>query len=182
MDFDAPLGDRLRDARRAKDLSLDDVAHATKIQPNVIDSLENADNSVFPTPLFLKSFLRQYADFLNVDVEPLLEKIDVSFEFQPDDLLSRHEVDLEIEAHNAKPEVTVRQRQRTSSTALALQPLVVFLLSSAFIATVAWTFFVMNEKFNAETPAVAPSSEDSTPEASPPIVQSPPEGTPALAN
>ncbi|MBC8128430.1 MAG: helix-turn-helix domain-containing protein [Gloeobacteraceae cyanobacterium ES-bin-144] len=67
-EFD-PIGERLVAARKAGGLSLDDVVFQTQLPKSVIISLEAGDFSAFASPLYAKSFLAQYSDYLNVDVQ-----------------------------------------------------------------------------------------------------------------
>ncbi len=67
------LGNTLRDARAKKSLSLDEVHAKIKIHPRVIQLLEEGHFEKLPSPLFAKSFLRSYAEFLGVNADEVLE-------------------------------------------------------------------------------------------------------------
>lgn len=56
-------------------LSVDDVVHTTRIPRSVVEALEAEDFSVFTSPTYAKSFLRQYSDYLRVDAEPWLNAL-----------------------------------------------------------------------------------------------------------
>lgn len=56
-------------------LSVDDVVHTTRIPRSVVEALEAEDFSVFTSPTYAKSFLKQYSDFLKVDAEPWLNAL-----------------------------------------------------------------------------------------------------------
>lgn len=66
------IGNRLRAAREAKGLSVDDAAHQTRIQAILIGGLENDDYSNFPSTTYAKSFLSLYSQFLDVDASEAL--------------------------------------------------------------------------------------------------------------
>ena len=67
------LGQRLREAREAKELSLADVEQATRIRLKYVEALEQGDYTSM-TPVQAQGFLRNYARFLGLDLELLLRK------------------------------------------------------------------------------------------------------------
>lgn len=69
------IGNRLRSARVHAGLTVDDVEFRTRIPRSVIRALETEDFSVFTSPTYAKSFLRQYSEYLNVDAEPWLDAL-----------------------------------------------------------------------------------------------------------
>lgn len=71
------VGRRLQKARKAKNLSVDEVAAATKIRPERIVDLEGDDLSHFPSLVYARSFLVKYAKYLGVDIQDDLEHIQV---------------------------------------------------------------------------------------------------------
>jgi len=68
----ASFGKFLRSKRLNKGLSLEDVFHMTKIRPNVLQQIEEEALDQFPSELFLKSFLKTYADAIEVDIKEVL--------------------------------------------------------------------------------------------------------------
>jgi len=65
----ATIGETLSEARRRRGLSIEDVAHETHVRPNLIRSIEDDDFSAFPSVAYAKSFIRNYGDFLEVELE-----------------------------------------------------------------------------------------------------------------
>jgi cytoskeleton protein RodZ len=64
----------LRSARERRGLSLPEVRRATRISERLLDALEReAALDEFPAPLYATSFLRQYARFLQLDPDPLVQ-------------------------------------------------------------------------------------------------------------
>jgi cytoskeletal protein RodZ len=63
------VGEILKRAREAKDLSIEDVNRSTKISVHVIKSLEQDDLDSFASETYLKGFLRNYAAFLGLDAD-----------------------------------------------------------------------------------------------------------------
>ncbi|MCZ6767226.1 MAG: helix-turn-helix domain-containing protein [bacterium] len=61
------LGELLRVAREAKGLTLQDANRDTKIAVSVLDSLEHDDFDAVESDIYLKGFVRNYAEYLGVD-------------------------------------------------------------------------------------------------------------------
>ncbi len=72
------LGQRLCAAREEKDLSLEEVAEATRIPLNYLEALENESLDSFTSDLHARGFLRNYASFLKLDPDELTELYDRS--------------------------------------------------------------------------------------------------------
>jgi cytoskeleton protein RodZ len=65
------IGQRLKQAREDKKLSIEEASHATRIKPHYLRAIEADDMEVLPSQVQGRGFLRLYADFLAV---PLVEK------------------------------------------------------------------------------------------------------------
>ena len=72
------LGKKLREARLARGLTLDDAYRTTKIRPNRLDAIENEDFSLFDSLTYSKAAVVIYGKFLEVDVSPFLEAFETS--------------------------------------------------------------------------------------------------------
>ncbi len=66
------LGTILKEAREGRKLAVRDVARETNMIPRYIHALENEDYSVFPGETYALGFLRSYAEYLQLDVDHLL--------------------------------------------------------------------------------------------------------------
>ena len=72
------LGKKFQEARRARDLTLDEAARMTKIRPSRLAEIEADDFSQFPSLAYAKGFLLIYGKFLDVDVTPYLDAFEDS--------------------------------------------------------------------------------------------------------
>lgn len=70
------IGKTLKEARLEKQLSLEQVVKATRIRMHYLEALENDRRSDIPSLTQGKGFLRLYADFLGLPVQPLLDAWD----------------------------------------------------------------------------------------------------------
>jgi cytoskeletal protein RodZ len=72
------LGQKLKEARLARNLTLDEAGRLTKIRPAQLNDIENEDFSQFASLAYAKGFLIIYGKFLAVDVTPYLEAFETS--------------------------------------------------------------------------------------------------------
>lgn len=87
-DFKESLGKTLCSAREAAGISLDDAVYIGKIPRDVILALESEDFGYFNSPLYARSFLQQYGNYVGVDVELWLDDIEPTAMIDGDDLES----------------------------------------------------------------------------------------------
>ncbi len=64
---------QLRQARIAKNIELKNAARELGINYIYLDALENGDFKKLPTGIYGKNFLREYAEYLNLNTEELLK-------------------------------------------------------------------------------------------------------------
>jgi cytoskeleton protein RodZ len=68
------LGTRLRQAREAKGAPLHEVEWATKIKSAYLEALEEENFRLIPGAVYVRGFLRTYANYLGIDPEPLIDE------------------------------------------------------------------------------------------------------------
>jgi len=78
------IGAELRRARESQGLAVADVAQQLKFASRQIDSLENERFDRLPGPTIARGMVRNYARLLNLDPEPLLERMSPKAEPPPD--------------------------------------------------------------------------------------------------
>src|SRR6185369_9423405 len=74
------IGSTLREARMRARIDITEVEQATKIRAKYLRALENEEWSLLPGPTFIKSFLREYADYLGLDARTLVEEYKLRYE------------------------------------------------------------------------------------------------------
>lgn len=68
------LGQRLKAAREAQKLTLEKVFQAIRIRVTYLQALEDDDLSVMPSPVQARGYLRNYAEYLGLNLDQLLEE------------------------------------------------------------------------------------------------------------
>jgi cytoskeleton protein RodZ len=68
------IGETLREARMRRRIDMTEVEAATKIRAKYLRALENEEWDLLPGPTFVKTFLRTYAEYLELDPRLLVEE------------------------------------------------------------------------------------------------------------
>ncbi len=74
------IGETLREARMRRRIDMTEVESATKIRAKYLRALESEEWELLPGPTFVKTFLRTYADYLELDSRLLVEEYKQRFE------------------------------------------------------------------------------------------------------
>jgi len=68
------LGNRLKEARLAKNMSLDDLQTVTKIQKRYLIGIEEGNYSMMPGKFYVRAFIKQYAEAVGIEPEEIFEQ------------------------------------------------------------------------------------------------------------
>ncbi|WP_342430626.1 RodZ domain-containing protein [Neobacillus sp. FSL H8-0543] len=96
------LGNRLKEARLAKGLSLEDLQSMTKIQKRYLIGIEEGDYSSMPGNFYVRAFVKQYAEALQLDVDEI-------FEFYKGEIPSTHKENLPDQLSRVKTHKTITE-------------------------------------------------------------------------
>ena len=66
------LGQKLRQAREERGISIGEVSEQTRISPHYIESIENDDYKTLPGGIFNKGFVKSYARYVGYDEQEAL--------------------------------------------------------------------------------------------------------------
>jgi cytoskeletal protein RodZ len=70
------VAEQLRHARQARNLTIHQVADTTKIRTDHIRALEDGNFEVFSAPVYIRGFVRTYANLLKLDVPQVMAALD----------------------------------------------------------------------------------------------------------
>lgn len=68
------IGTKLKDKREENGLSIEEVAEDLKLRPSQISSIEEGKSEDFKDVFYLKYFIRDYAKYLGLDSEKILDE------------------------------------------------------------------------------------------------------------
>jgi cytoskeleton protein RodZ len=97
----ADIGSTLREARMRARIDISEVEASTKIRAKYLRAIENEEWDLLPGPIYVKSFLRTYGDYLGLDSRLLIDDFKHRYE-RPSD-------------HELRPIATLhRERERAA--------------------------------------------------------------------
>ncbi len=133
-DIDDRPGLRLKKAREAMSLSLDDIAKHLKSSKKIIEALENEDSSSLPQPIYVSGYLRSYANLVSLPVDDILQSYPNLRNADPVIPKFRESV-----SSNKFDSGSANKRKKSY-----LKMLTLFLLLMAGVAFAAWVYFKKN--------------------------------------
>lgn len=96
------IGNKLRQARKARSLSLEEASRATYMRLNYLQALESDDFDALPSKTQARGFLRAYASFLGLEPEPLLSALDAP-QAQANQTVKSSDIPSTVQATSANP-------------------------------------------------------------------------------
>ena len=69
------IGRLLERARLNRVVSLKEAEHATRIHRDYLEKLESDDHSTMPEPIYVRGFVKTYADYLDLDGDRLAAQV-----------------------------------------------------------------------------------------------------------
>jgi cytoskeletal protein RodZ len=70
----ATFGEELKREREIRGISLKEIADDTKISKRFLEALERNDHRTLPAPVFTRGFVRQYARYLGLNAEDMVNR------------------------------------------------------------------------------------------------------------
>ncbi|MEK7397249.1 MAG: helix-turn-helix domain-containing protein [Candidatus Poribacteria bacterium] len=70
----ASIGEQLKQIREDKNISLEEVANATKISKRYLQAIEEGNYSLIPGQTYVIGIIRNYARYLGLDPKPIIEQ------------------------------------------------------------------------------------------------------------
>lgn len=123
------LGQKLKEARLAKGLSLNDIQELTKIRKRYIEAIEAGDYKVLPGSFYVRAFIKTYAETVGLD---------------PDELLAEHSdhVPAAVQTEQTMEPVIQKRRSRSEVTQNAKSLSTVLMWSFAVLILVVIYWYI----------------------------------------
>jgi cytoskeleton protein RodZ len=148
------IGETLRETRMRRRIDMTEVEAATKIRAKYLRALENEEWDLLPGPTFVKTFLRTYAEYLELDSRLLVEEY-----------RRRYERPSTQDLRPFKPGAAAQRRRRRRGPS---GPAIVVVLGTVVLLAV---LYVIGTKWggdqNEPPPVVATATATATPSATP---------------
>ncbi|XJZ28566.1 helix-turn-helix domain-containing protein [Bacillota bacterium Lsc_1132] len=120
------LGNRLKEARLNKGISLDDLQSITKIQKRYLVGIEKGDYSSMPGNFYVRAFIKQYAEAVRLDPDEI-------FETYKGEIPATHHEDLPEQLSRVKTRKTISESQSKLLNLLPKLLIAVFIIGAAML-------------------------------------------------
>jgi cytoskeleton protein RodZ len=157
------LGEKLRQAREAKGLTLSDVAEQTRISSLYLEAIENDDYKILPGGIFNKGFIKSYAKFVGVNEQ------DALMDYQA--VLARSEGVAEHDQRAYRPEVLTDDRSGSMLPTIIVAALILVVMTVGILYLV--SYLRAPSSATASSPNTGKPSGNTTTEAPPPTTSEP---------
>lgn len=134
MLFLSELGNRLKDARSLKGLSLDDLQEITKIQKRYLIGIEEGNFSSMPGKFYVRAFIKQYAEAVGLEPEILFEEFNSEIP---------NTVNEDIPEHLSRVQT---RKSLTDNSSKVLDVLPKVLISIVVIGVIAFVWYLLAQK------------------------------------
>ncbi len=146
----ADIGTTLREARIRARIDISEVEARTKIRAKYLRAIENEEWDLLPGPVYVKSFLRTYGDFLGVDSRLLVDEYKRRYERPADQ-------DLRPISARSRERERKRRRPRLGPVAAVVLVLVVVVAALFVVGSIN-----KNSSTSSTTPPTAAASKSTT--------------------
>ena len=139
-EMEETLGNTLRAARKTAGISVDDAVYLAKMPRAVVEALETEDFGFFSSPLYARSFLQQYGDYVGADVEPWLNDL------EPTTMIDGQAVESFIDISEPVAAAVTREKPKNQTSGGAMAAVWMILITAGLV----WGGITVYEKFESK--------------------------------
>lgn len=131
-DFMKEIGEKLKEARESIGVSIEEVAEDLKLRPSQIENIESGNTDAFKDMFYLKYFIRDYAKYLGLDKEDLIDEFneylfDYTSRLSLDDIKAAKKKKKEVK--KIKSPYTIERKNRTSLIMFGIYVIIALLIA-----------------------------------------------------
>ncbi|NLR45206.1 DUF4115 domain-containing protein [Priestia aryabhattai] len=148
------LGQRLRQERESKGLSLDDLQKLTKIQKRYLLGIEEGNYEVMPGKFYVRAFIKQYCEAIGLDTDAI-------FEEYKSDIPSTQTEDMPQQLSRVRSRKEIPQHTKGVSKAYDYLPTVLVVAGVVVVGIIIWVIAqnIVSDKNKEQANQEAPNSE-----------------------
>lgn len=148
------LGQRLRQERESKGLSLEDLQKLTKIQKRYLLGIEEGNYEVMPGKFYVRAFIKQYCEAIGLDTDAI-------FEEYKSDIPSTQTEDMPQQLSRVRSRKEIPQHTKGVSKAYDYLPTVLVVAGVVVVGIIIWVIAqnIVSDKNKEQANQEAPHSE-----------------------
>ena len=144
------IGEKLRDAREKMDITIQEASEDLKVDPSILQKIEEGDKESFKDVLYLKYYIRDYSKYLGLNSEQMVEDFneylfDYTSKISIDDIKNANKSNNEVKK---VPQVvspyTIEKKQQHNIPMILIYALIVLILGIVIYCII--LFFNNNSK------------------------------------
>lgn len=148
------LGQRLRQERENKGLSLEDLQKLTKIQKRYLLGIEEGNYEVMPGKFYVRAFIKQYCEAIGLDTDAI-------FEEYKSDIPSTQTEDMPQQLSRVRSRKEIPQHTKGVTKAYDYLPTVLVVAGVVVVGIIIWVIAqnIVSDKNKEQANQEAPNSE-----------------------
>ncbi|WP_414859868.1 helix-turn-helix domain-containing protein [Priestia megaterium] len=148
------LGQRLRQERESKGLSLEDLQKLTKIQKRYLLGIEEGNYEVMPGKFYVRAFIKQYCEAIGLDTDAI-------FEEYKSDIPSTQTEDMPQQLSRVRSRKEIPQHTKGVSKVYDYLPTVLVVAGVVVVGIIIWVIAqnIVSDKNKEQANQEAPNSE-----------------------
>lgn len=136
------IGEQLKTARESIGVSIEEVAEDLKVRPTQVENIEAGNSEAFDDVFYLKYFIRDYAKYLGLNKEDLVDEFN-EYLFDYTSRLSLD--DIKMAAKEAKPVKKVKSPYTyDKKRKIAVIPVIVYGVLAILISVIIYFVITIN--------------------------------------
>ena len=144
------IGEKLREAREKMDISIEEAAEDLKVEPLILQKIEQGDKESFKDVLYLKYYIRDYGKYLGLNSEELVEEFneylfDYTSRISIDDIKNANKNNNEVKkVSQVVSPYTIEKKQQKNIPMILIYTLVILIVGIIIYCLI--LFFNNNSK------------------------------------
>ena len=136
------IGEKLRDAREKMEITIEEASEDLKIEPSILEKIEEGDKDYFKDVLYLKYYIRDYSKYLGLNSDELVEEFneylfDYTSRISIDDIKSANKGNEVKKAPSVVSPYTIEKKQQKN-----IPKILIFVLIILIIGIIVYCLFL----------------------------------------
>ena len=127
------IGDKLREAREKMEITIEEASEDLKVEPSIIEKIESGDKESFKNVLYLKYYIRDYAKYLGLNSDELVEEFneylfDYTSKISIDDIKNANKSNESKKVSQVVSPYTVEKKQQRKVPMILIYALIILIV------------------------------------------------------
>lgn len=128
------IGERLKEARENMEITIEEASGDLKIEPSLLEKIEEGDRNAFKDILYLKNYIRDYAKYLGLNPDEMIEEFneylfDYTSKISLDDIKSANKGNREVKkVSQVVSPYTIERKQQYNIPIFLIYALIILII------------------------------------------------------